>query len=319
MHEFKNTSNGSSNYRFGRVAVGDFNGDGSRDIALTKTSSWSYDYNEYIRVAALFMNDGTGHFQTGYFVSLAGYPDTMQGVAFNRWVEGGVVQIVPFLWPVNVTSPDVLSINNQMLTGTGPSQAMIYVKEGDKEMGQTTVGADGRWSYIFSPGLSEGYHSLRLFASDPEGRVSAEKQFTILVKDASRWQNSRNPLDVDNDQTITPLDVLSVVNYINAYGAGLLPTSGISPPPYYDVDADGSVSPLDVLSIVNYLNQQSGSGEGESSSISAHESTFSEESPPCEALYTDSDFDRVFASKDLFDSIGQDLYQKMRFFRKLRR
>lgn len=312
MHEFKNTSSSTNYYRFGRVAVGDFNGDGSQDIALSKTSYQGSDYNENIQIAALFINDGTGKFQDGSFVRLNSYPDSLQSVQYNRWVEGGAILIAPVLWPINVTSPDVLSIYNQLLAGTGPAQATLHVKKGEKEIGQTQVGVDGRWSFMISPGLGEGYHSLQLIASDAQSQVSAEKQLTILVTAVSRWQNPRSPLDVDNDLTISPLDVLSVINYINSNASGLLPTSGISPPPYYDVDADGYASPLDVLAIINYINQKGSGGEGESSAISTRDRLFSEENSLHEIRTPSLDFDKFFAIEDWLEP---SLYNGSRFKR----
>ena len=77
------------------------------------------------------------------------------------------------------------------------------------------------------------------------------------------WHNSANPLDVDADSTVSPLDVLSIINYINQFGSG--PVTASNPPPFLDVDSDNFVSPLDVLVVVNFLNSQgSGQGEGES-------------------------------------------------------
>jgi hypothetical protein len=89
---------------------------------------------------------------------------------------------------------------------------------------------------------------------------------TLSVSDSdSPWHNSANPYDVDGDNTISPLDVLSIVNYLNVFGSG--PISAGSPPPYLDVDSDNFVSPLDVLIVINYLNLSSnGGGEGESMS-----------------------------------------------------
>ncbi len=87
---------------------------------------------------------------------------------------------------------------------------------------------------------------------------------TLKVTDSNGfWHNSTNPLDVDIDSTVSPLDVLSIVNYLNQFGSG--PVTSSNPPPYLDVDSDNFVSPLDALVVINYLNAQgSGQGEGES-------------------------------------------------------
>ena len=63
--------------------------------------------------------------------------------------------------------------------------------------------------------------------------------------------NPRNPLDVNDDGHVAPVDVLQIVNYLNRDQN--LVISGESP--YYDVNGDGEVAPIDVLQIVNYLNR----------------------------------------------------------------
>ncbi len=83
-----------------------------------------------------------------------------------------------------------------------------------------------------------------------------------ITDDDSTWHNPVNPYDVDGDNTVSPLDVLTIINSLNTTGSG--PVGTASPPPYLDVDSDNFVSPLDVLVVINFLNSQnSGQGEGE--------------------------------------------------------
>lgn len=91
--------------------------------------------------------------------------------------------------------------------------------------------------------------------------------FTILDTELNpatvniTWHNSAFPMDVDDDKTMSPLDVLTVVNQINQFGSWQ--TEGIGE--YFcDVDKDGSISPLDALVIINAINSKP-LGEGESS------------------------------------------------------
>ena len=92
---------------------------------------------------------------------------------------------------------------------------------------------------------------------------------TLKVTDSNGvWHNFANPYDVDADNTVSPLDVLTIVNYLNQFGSG--PVTANNPPPYLDVDSDNFVSPLDVLVVINFLNSQgSGQGEGESESVNS--------------------------------------------------
>ena len=79
------------------------------------------------------------------------------------------------------------------------------------------------------------------------------------------WQNPAEQLDVNGDGIVAPLDVLIIVNEINARGSRVLVASpGNTAPPYLDPSGDGNVSPIDALLIVNHLNRRA-TGEGEAS------------------------------------------------------
>ena len=81
--------------------------------------------------------------------------------------------------------------------------------------------------------------------------------FTVTVASApsSPWQNQKNPLDVDGDGIVSPIDALIDINALNSNMGGPLPLPA-NPPPYYDVDGDGQLTPSDVIAIINYLNGQ---------------------------------------------------------------
>ncbi len=75
---------------------------------------------------------------------------------------------------------------------------------------------------------------------------------------ASDWQNANNPRDVNASGQVTPLDVLLMVNRINAGQGGLLPARETgSQEPLVDVSGDSALTPLDVLMVVNALNRYS--------------------------------------------------------------
>ncbi|MCY2994332.1 MAG: dockerin type I domain-containing protein, partial [Planctomycetota bacterium] len=86
-----------------------------------------------------------------------------------------------------------------------------------------------------------------------------------VVVNPHPWQNAALPSDVDGQSGVTPLDVLTVINYLNTVGSGPVPAAA-SGPPYFDVNGDGTVSPIDVLTVINYINNHGGtssSAEGE--------------------------------------------------------
>jgi hypothetical protein len=76
---------------------------------------------------------------------------------------------------------------------------------------------------------------------------------------AHPWSNPLNPLDVNRDGAVTPLDALLVIDYLNANGSQALPLLPLlpnAPPPYVDTSADDHVSPLDALLVIDALNAQ---------------------------------------------------------------
>lgn len=77
-----------------------------------------------------------------------------------------------------------------------------------------------------------------------------------IVKDPTPFHNEDNPMDVDGDGVVSPLDPLFVINYINNNGIGAAPGEGEGGG-QIDVDGDGQVTPIDILIIVNELNSQS--------------------------------------------------------------
>ena len=87
------------------------------------------------------------------------------------------------------------------------------------------------------------------------------------------WHNSENPLDIDGNGIVIPLDVLIIVDRLNSIGIEKLPPPGVqqSPRLFYDTNGDGDSTPLDALLVVDFLNAESTStaGEGESPSLTA--------------------------------------------------
>ena len=73
---------------------------------------------------------------------------------------------------------------------------------------------------------------------------------------ASDWTNPLFHLDVNDDSDVNPLDVLVVINEINAYGSRKLtaPFGGSNGDSYLDTDGDGFVAPLDILLVINSIN-----------------------------------------------------------------
>ena len=94
------------------------------------------------------------------------------------------------------------------------------------------------------------------------------KQMLIDAAMASQqpWRNPANPLDIDNNGAVLPLDVLRIINVLNESGPHTLPppVTSQSPPPFLDPNGDGNIAPSDALMVINWLNSQAnGEAEGE--------------------------------------------------------
>jgi hypothetical protein len=129
------------------------------------------------------------------------------------------------------------------------------------------IASDGK-SVVYAPAAGfQGSETFTYTVADGRGRIA---QADVTVRVVPSWQNLRNPLDVNSDMRIEPLDALLVINDLNANGPGRLidPPTG---PPFPDVNGDGFVSPIDALLIINYLNRengfQGGEGEGEGEGV----------------------------------------------------
>jgi hypothetical protein len=132
--------------------------------------------------------------------------------------------------------------------------------------GSATALPDGRILFTHSVASSATNVVLQYEVQDINQMVS--NVGTVTVSFYSAFQNQADTLDVNADQTISPLDVLSIVDYINSHpGGSQLPLNSPDVAPFVDVDGDGFATPLDVLRVVNRLNQvPGGSGEGEAGS-----------------------------------------------------
>ena len=172
-------------------------------------------------------------------------------------------------------------------TGTKIAQAVVTLSEASNETvtveyttvdETTTAGVDyitASGTLTFTPGQTtanievtingdtdvEVDEIMEVQLSNPTGAIILDgvSDIVILNDDSATttaWQNSTDPLDVDDDGIVVPLDVLLVINRLNQVGSGPLPepTNEVAPPPFYDVNGDGFVSPIDALLIINHLN-----------------------------------------------------------------
>jgi hypothetical protein len=183
--------------------------------------------------------------------SVGGITPVFQAIHFDGGIWDGL--------PTTVTGGPVVGAERFA------QASVVFNRQGDSTVPEGRVAT----LVISTVGIQQGSYQLRLADSE----IGADSDFIGLqaaaipaaitvgrIQVSSRpWQNPHNPLDVNADTLVTPLDALIVINDLNAYGIRELPMPPIPPdrpPPYLDVSGDGYSRPLDVLLVINFLNQQ---------------------------------------------------------------
>ena len=135
----------------------------------------------------------------------------------------------------------------------------------------TNVGVDEPGVYF----LEDRFTPANLLEVDPLGQdeLSIAELFGF-----SLYQNPSQPLDVNADGNVSPIDALTVINSLNSEGSRSVLVLGdsdgdmgdyLNTQQYlYDTNGDFAITPIDVLSVINHLNGSAG-GEGEAVSVTA--------------------------------------------------
>ena len=113
------------------------------------------------------------------------------------------------------------------------------------------VGRDGEFGESFN---------LTVNRLEQDGNCGRLKQMLIDAAETppeSDWQSPVEPLDINADGLIAPLDALLVINKLGTFPNGILTPSEAGQSPYLDPSGDGLLAPLDALSVINQLNRNS--------------------------------------------------------------
>ncbi|MCY2987441.1 MAG: dockerin type I domain-containing protein, partial [Planctomycetota bacterium] len=124
----------------------------------------------------------------------------------------------------------------------------------------------------YTAAFDDGLNELVLTPAPTNAATdSVDGLLTIIglpVADRPPAQNPRQPLDTNNDGLVTPLDVLTLINYINRgwpQDASVWYVEPGLPVTYADVNGDRWVSAQDVLVVISHLNSSTITrGEAES-------------------------------------------------------
>lgn len=139
-----------------------------------------------------------------------------------------------------------------------------------------TIAGTGSLVFTASPDTN-ALHDVTIFGLNSEVPTSQVEYIstspisvTGVAAGEGEYTNPVNPNDVNGDGSVSPIDTLILVNFLNLYGSFSLATStpageGEAAAHYfYDVNGDHTISALDVLSVITRLNAvATGTGEGE--------------------------------------------------------
>ena len=99
--------------------------------------------------------------------------------------------------------------------------------------------------------------------------IDATQLFQYFI-DPRPWQNDLNPLFVNDDNIVSPIDALIIINQLNSGGSQALVSpldSLVSPNVQLDTNGDNMLSPIDALLVINWLNQVALGGEVDNTDV----------------------------------------------------
>jgi subtilisin family serine protease len=112
------------------------------------------------------------------------------------------------------------------------------------------VGAPG--TTVATPPAAQGIGTI----TNDDGSAPAKAGVTSLAASGDTDSFLSNLYDVDGDGVVSPLDVLLLVNELNAHGPSDRAMDAVrgTPAAAHDISGDGQVTAVDALLVVNYLN-----------------------------------------------------------------
>lgn len=217
----------------------------------------------YVSIEAVAVNDASR-------VRLDAYDSN--GNLIGRAEQSGLLRNQRVTLEVQTGSARIASVIARGFQGS--SVMLDHLRYGPKS--QTTTASDG--SYVL-PNLPTGFYRLLIDPKIP-GFIHTNSNNGILevnysaapvvqhvdfggFSPPSPWQNPVIAEDISGDQSVSPLDVLTLINDINTNSARSLQGSPSGQAPFLDPNGDRFISPLDVLMVINFLNR-AGNAEGES-------------------------------------------------------
>jgi hypothetical protein len=167
----------------------------------------------------------------------------------------------PLHFTVTFSKPVIgFTAEDVTLSGTAPESLIVGVTQDGTTYEVAVSGMAGTGTVIVSVAAGVAHDG----EGNPNSAANGQDSYVVFL--SNPWQNYPQACDVSGDDTVTPWDVLLVINWLNTHDAGRLPSVPAVNPVYLDVDGNGIMTPLDALLVINWLNANlpSQAGEGES-------------------------------------------------------
>jgi hypothetical protein len=181
-------------------------------------------------------------------------------------VEEGNGEAKNLVFGINLTQASTQAVTVVFATADGTATAGVdytatsgtFTFQPNVTLGNITVPVLGDTSF-------EQNENVILNLTSPSGAIIGDPSAvgTILDDDlnSTPWRNPLNPLDVDADGEVAPIDAHLILNELNREdGPHELPVPPVAPdlpPPFYDVTGDNFVAPIDAHRVINFLDDQS--------------------------------------------------------------
>jgi hypothetical protein len=172
----------------------------------------------------------------------------------------------------NVAPTGIAVSDNRIPSGaTGVFVGEVTVSDADSPDGHVFSVSDDRFQ-IESGTLSlvdgvlldrneSSQVTLEITATDT-GLKSLTQEFTFEILEVIAFENPVNRFDINADGSVSPLDALVLINFINSRSPDTsLPDTLSNPPRFLNPSGDDSVAAIDVLLIVNFINSNLAQGE----------------------------------------------------------
>lgn len=128
------------------------------------------------------------------------------------------------------------------------------------------------------------YYMMGSSGGNEDGEVQVEQassedlDFHVMnFSTQNQWHNSSFPEDIDGSNSVTPVDVLILINVLNQGGRGSIGnfdlTTISADQSYLDVNRDQSITPIDALIVINYINSNTPSSEQTNEDADANNQT----------------------------------------------